>query len=146
MSELLKQTGDFQRAADFIERALLAFESGWHREFDWKYGNSRLLHKHVENRELFYALFRHIQMLGRRGCCRTGLECCKLLLSFDYSDPVFVIGMIDYYALRSKQYSFLLDFIDQFPKIPPMLPNLHFSKALAAFMLLEVCILSYPSI
>lgn len=145
LSELLKQTGDFQRAADFIERALFAFESGWHHEFDWKNGKSRILHKHKENRELFYALFRHIQMLGRRGCCRTGLECCKLLLSFDLSDPLFVVGMIDYYAIRSKQFNFLLDFFDDFSQKPDLLPNLYYSAALAAFMLNEVSsIIYYP--
>jgi len=137
LSELLKQTGDFQRAADLIERALYAFECGWHRDWDWKNNTTRLLHRHPENRDLFYALFRHIQMLGRRGCSRTGLECCKLLLSFDHSDPLFVIGTIDYFALRSKQYRYLLDFFEHFEAKPILLPNLYFSIALAAFLLVE---------
>ena len=132
---MLKQTGDFQRGADFIERALYAYECGWHHEFDWKSNKSRILHRFPENRELFYSLFRHIQMLGRRGCCRTGLECCKLLLSFDHSDPLFVVGMIDYFALRSKQYQFLLDFFEKFENKPILLPNLYFSIALATFLI-----------
>lgn len=137
LSELLKQTGDFQRAADLIERALYVFECGWHRDWDWKNNSTRLLHRHPENRDLFYALFRHIQMLGRRGCSRTGLECCKLLLSLDHSDPLFVVGTIDYFALRSKQYRYLLDFFEHFEGKPILLPNLYFSIALAAFLLVE---------
>jgi len=137
LSELLKQTGDFQRATDLIERALYVFECGWHRDWDWKNNTTRLLHRQPENRDLFYALFRHIQMLGRRGCSRTGLECCKLLLSFDHSDPLFVVGTIDYFALRSKQYRYLLDFFERFEAKPILLPNLYFSIALAAFLLVE---------
>lgn len=85
----------------------------------------------------FQALFRHIQLLGRRGCCRTGLECCKLLLSLDHSDPMFIVGTIDYYALRSKQHLFLERLCEEFRGRSTFLPNLLYSRALAAFFLAQ---------
>jgi hypothetical protein len=107
----------------------------------------------------FYrAMFRHIQMMARRGCCRTALECCKLLLSLDNSDPLALVLQIDQYALRSQQYEFLSRFASSFSIAPPkiasqamhdrhhqatelateserglLLPNLYYSVALANF-------------
>ena len=74
-------------------------------------------------------------MLGRRGCCRTGLELCKFILSIDRSDPLFVIGTIDYFAIRSKQYRYLLDFFTTYKEKSVLLPNLFYSSALASFHL-----------
>merc|ERR1712137_866131 len=133
LAELFKHTGEFQRAADFIERALYALGCGFHREFDWKTNTSRVPFSEFTNQDLFRVLFRHIQMLDRRGCCRTALECCKLLLSFDHSDPMFILGTIDYFSLRSKQYSYLLTFFDQFKSKSVFLPNFYYSVALAAY-------------
>lgn len=53
-------------------------------------------------RTFFLALFRYIQMLGREGCSRTALEYCKLLLNLDPHDPLFILFIIDYYAIRSQ--------------------------------------------
>jgi hypothetical protein len=39
------------------------------------------------NVPLFTAMFKHVQALTRRGCHRAALECSKLALSLDRSDP-----------------------------------------------------------
>lgn len=91
-----------------------------------------------ENKTFFLALFRYIQMLGREGCSRTALEYCKLLLSLDPTDPLFVLLIIDYYAVRSGEYEWLLD-LSQSPKMASKklssFPNFAFSIALAKFYL-----------
>lgn len=62
-------------------------------------------------------------MLGRRGCPQTSLEyryaaadgiieiylfSSKLLISLDPDDPFFMRGVIDYYAMRAKEYEYIL--------------------------------------
>jgi hypothetical protein len=80
--------------------------------------------------------------MGRKGCNRTGLEFCKLLLSLDPSqDPYGVLLRIDYYAIRAKEYKYLIKLIKQLPfEVHPdkpelasylVLPNLLMSSALA---------------
>lgn len=83
-------------------------------------------------------------MLGRKGCSKTALEYCKLLLGLNpKQDTHGVLLRIDYYAIRAKDYGFLLNFIDQFAdqihsKVPSdkiscviLMPNLMMTKSLA---------------
>jgi tetratricopeptide (TPR) repeat protein len=163
LAEVLKQTGEYQQAEDLIERCLFAYESIWHATF-WSHlqeGTARLsFNQHESNnnnnnnnsgggstagtseqhRGLFFSVFRYIQMLGRKGCYRTALEYCKLLLGLDPKDPLFVAMMIDYFALMSKQFTFLVEFTPAYASMSEdlvLLPNLVFSTALAHFMLCE---------
>jgi hypothetical protein len=54
--------------------------------------------------------------MGRKGCNRTGMEYCKLLFSLDpLNDPYGVLLRIDYYAIRAKEYKFLIKLIKQLP-------------------------------
>jgi len=87
-------------------------------------------------------LIKHIDLMGRKGCNRTGLEFCKFLLSLDpENDPYGVLLRIDYYAVRAKEYSYLKQLVRQLPQeIYPgkstnvsflVLPNLLMSIALA---------------
>ncbi|EGG16585.1 Nulp1-type basic helix-loop-helix domain-containing protein [Cavenderia fasciculata] len=137
LSQVCLQTADFQHAGDFVERAIFAFESSFHHNFNPLLGNSRFEYKIQDNKTGFLSIFRHIQILGRRGCPRTALEYCKMLLSFDYNDPLYVRLIIDYYALRSKQYGWLVDFYKKVTKIGNqslyLLPNFCYSSALAKF-------------
>eukprot|EP01133_Synstelium_polycarpum_P016017 gene16017-19065_t len=141
LSQVCLQTADFQQAGDFVERAVFAFEYCWHTQFNPLGGASRLEYRHEENKTCFLSVFRHIQILGRRGCPRTAFEFCKVLLSFDYADPLFVRLIIDYYALKSKQYGFLVDLFTRIGKLTPstqalnLLPNFCYSSALAKFMM-----------
>eukprot|EP01127_Copromyxa_protea_P004060 TRINITY_DN1385_c0_g1_i1.p1 TRINITY_DN1385_c0_g1~~TRINITY_DN1385_c0_g1_i1.p1 ORF type:complete len:640 (-),score=154.28 TRINITY_DN1385_c0_g1_i1:1-1920(-) len=110
LSEACKQTGELDMAVDLIERILYRFETAWHHLFNpINLQNVRFEYRHQTNRSFFLAIFRHIQMLGRRGCPETALEYCKLLLKLDPSDPLRALLMVDYYAIRSKNYNYLLD-------------------------------------
>lgn len=60
-------------------------------------------------------LVKYIDVLGRKGCCRTALEYCKLLLGLGaQQDPHGVLLRIDYYAMRAKEYDYILQFKDNF--------------------------------
>lgn len=66
-------------------------------------------------RSLFIALFRHILNVGQKGCYRTALELCKLLLNLSPDDdPLAVSLMIDFYALRAQEYSWLVALYDTY--------------------------------
>ena len=89
-------------------------------------------------------LVKYIDVLGRKGCCRTAVEYCKLLLGLNpHWDFHGVLMRIDYYAIRAREYNYLLYFIENFSdqfygvnkdaKIPciKLLPNLMMASALA---------------
>ena len=81
-------------------------------------------------------LVKYIDVLGRKGCCRTALEVCKLVLGIcPTQDPKGILLRIDYYALRAKEYDYLKRFIcqrknDKKPKVAELLPNLLMSSAI----------------
>lgn len=88
-------------------------------------------------------LVKYIDVLGRKGCCRTALEYCKLLIGLSPKlDQQGCLLRIDFYALRAREYSYLLDFVEKFgeqiyeqknDKINclKLMPNLLMSSALA---------------
>ena len=87
-------------------------------------------------RAFFIAIFRHIHYIGARACHRTALEFCKLALSLDpLEDPLGILLMMDFYAIRSQQYSWFLEFLTSWdPKRNlTQLPNMAYSMALAQF-------------
>jgi hypothetical protein len=60
-------------------------------------------------------LVKYIDALGRKGCCRTALEYCKLLLGLGpQNDTHGVLLRIDYYAIRAKEYDYILKLVDNF--------------------------------
>jgi hypothetical protein len=136
---------DTQMAADLIERTLYAIQNCFHPSFNFisKSGNQTPLnykidYNRVENRGFFIALFKHILYVGGKACYRTSLELCKLLLSLDVeNDPLGCILLIDFYAIRSNQYEYLIEFYEEFnvSKSLHLLPNIAMSVALAYFNL-----------
>lgn len=87
-------------------------------------------------RALFIALFKHLTFVGGRACYRTALEFCKLLLSLDPdNDPLAIKLALDFYALRAKEYTWLIDFAQEFEnsKNLSQLPNFAFSNAIAHY-------------
>jgi hypothetical protein len=84
-----------------------------------------------------------LQNLSRRGLHATALEMCKLLLALDPADPLGALFLIDYLALRSRQFAWLARFAEEWsPALDnradgggglEMLPNFAYSLALAAF-------------
>ncbi|XP_014777953.1 transcription factor 25 [Octopus bimaculoides] len=137
-SEICKNGEDLNRAKELIERALFSFEMSFHPLFSLTKGNCLLDFRRQENRAFYTALFKHIFYLGSKGCNRTALEYCKLLLSLDPdNDPLCVLLFIDYYALRAEEFSFLIRFYEeQEPhKNLSQLPNFAFSVPLAMYHL-----------
>lgn len=131
-------TEDFSLAAELIERAVLVLESSLHPSFSLTNGNCRLDYRRQENRSLFVVLFKHAQYLEARACCRTAFEISKLILSLNPDvDPLAMVLIIDYYAIRSKQHGWLVKFYEEYNVIRNLsqLPNMAYSYALALFLL-----------
>ncbi|EDO46412.1 predicted protein, partial [Nematostella vectensis] len=138
LSEVCKMGEDYQMAAELIERSLYCFECSFHTLFSLTQGTSRLDYRRSENRPFFIALFRHLHYVDQRGCHRTALELCKFLLSLDPdSDPLCALLMIDFFALTSDQYSFLLRLYEEWEhhRNLSQLPNFAYSVAMAKFHL-----------
>ncbi|GAB1598010.1 transcription factor 25-like [Argonauta hians] len=136
LSEICKNGEDLNRAKELIEKALFSFEMSFHPLFSLTKGNCQLDFRRQENRAFYTALFKHIYYLSSKGCNRTALEYCKLLLSLDpHNDPLCVLLFIDYYALRAEEFSFLIRFYEeQEPhKNLSQLPNFAFSIPLAMY-------------
>ena len=138
LSEVFKMSGDTQTAADFVERALYCSECGFHPLFNVTSGSCRLDYNRYENRAFFLALFRQIVFVGQRGCWRTALEYARLLLALSpEKDPLSCLLIVDYYALRAREYDFLLRFYREWGTARQLawLPNMALSAAFAKFML-----------
>uniref|UniRef100_A0A182THS5 Transcription factor 25 n=1 Tax=Anopheles melas TaxID=34690 RepID=A0A182THS5_9DIPT len=158
LSELCKMTDDHAMASELIEHALLALESSFHTMFSLTQGNCRLDYRRQENRALFIALFKHGQHLESRACSRTALEVAKLILSFDpVNDPLAMILIVDYYAIRAKQYDWLVTLYEEWDATNNLsqLPNMAYSYAMALFHLkrteaadkaLQYALLMFPGV
>lgn len=139
MAELHRHMGQHQQAAQHLERCLFVLECAWHPLFDPTLGTCRLEWADPVNRPLFKALFKHMQHLGRRGCHRTAVEVCKLLLCLDPADPMGALFCLDYFALRAEQYEWLERFVDEYEtdKSLALFPSFSLSLAVARFRLEE---------
>uniref|UniRef100_A0A7G3AYK3 Putative transcription factor 25 n=1 Tax=Lutzomyia longipalpis TaxID=7200 RepID=A0A7G3AYK3_LUTLO len=138
LSELCKMSEDNAMASELIEHAIFALESSFHNSFSLTSGNCRLDYRRQENRALFVVLFKHAQYLEARACSRTALEVAKLLLSLDpINDPLAIILVIDYYAIRAKQYEWLVELYNEWESSNNLsqLPNMAYSYALALFLI-----------
>jgi len=81
-------------------------------------------------RSFYIVLFKHAQYLEERACSRTAFEISKLLLSLQPdTDPLAMILVIDYYALRSKQFEWLVEFYEKYNAARNLnqLPNMAYS-------------------
>lgn len=147
MSDISRMSDDTQMAADLIERTIYAIQNCFHPSFNFiSKGpnqpaiNFKIDYNRVENRGFFIALFKHIIYVGGKACYRTSLELCKLLLSLDVEgDPLGAILLIDFYAIRSNQFEYLIEFYETFnsTKHLNLLPNIAMSVALAYFYLFK---------
>jgi tetratricopeptide (TPR) repeat protein len=136
LSEVCKMSEDKQMASELIERALYLFENSFHTLFNLTQGTCRLDYRRAENRAFYYTLFKRMVMVGQRGCYRTALEFCKLLLSLDPNgDPLCVLLMIDFYSLRAQEFKFLIRMFEEWEphRNLSQLPNWAFSVPLAMF-------------
>uniref|UniRef100_A0A3P8V6N8 Transcription factor 25 (basic helix-loop-helix) n=1 Tax=Cynoglossus semilaevis TaxID=244447 RepID=A0A3P8V6N8_CYNSE len=138
LSDVCRIQEDQEMARDLIERALYSLESTFHPLFSLTSGNSRLDYLRPENRAFYLALYKHMMFLEKRGCPRTALEFCKLILSLDPdSDPLCMLLLIDFLMLRSREYQSLLHLYQDWEdhRNLSQLPNFAFSTALCHFHL-----------
>ncbi|MED6149946.1 hypothetical protein PIB30_067475 [Stylosanthes scabra] len=137
MAEYFKVVGEQQMSADAIAKCLYALECAWHPMFTPLQGNCQLKFGQDTNKPMFTALFTHMKNLDRRGCHRSALEVCKLLLSLDSDDPMGAIFCIDYFALRAEEYAWLEKFSEEYKSDNSiwLFPNISFSLAICRFYL-----------
>ena len=137
LSDIYIYTGEGQHSAEMLERCLFALEGAWHPWFAEAAasGTARMdgSGAHQPNDAFFSAMFKHVQALTRRGCHRAALECAKLALSLDRSDPKGLLCCVDYFALRCGEADWLLDLAADFGGDGRLLalPGFAYSAALA---------------
>ncbi|XP_019360914.1 PREDICTED: transcription factor 25 [Gavialis gangeticus] len=137
LSDVCRIQEDQEMARDLIERALYSLECVFHPVFSLTSGACRLDYRRPENRAFYLALFKHMMFLEKRGCLRTALEFCKLLLSLDpENDPLCSLLIIDFLSLRAREYTFLTRVFQEWESHRNLsqLPNFAFSVPLAYFL------------
>uniref|UniRef100_A0A667YMB9 Transcription factor 25 (basic helix-loop-helix) n=1 Tax=Myripristis murdjan TaxID=586833 RepID=A0A667YMB9_9TELE len=140
LSDVCRIQEDQEMARDLIERALYSFECAFHPLFSLTSGTCRLDYLRPENRAFYLAVYKHMMFLEKRGCPRTALEYCRLILSLDPdSDPLCMLLLIDFLTLRSREYHSLLRLYQDWEEYRNLsqLPNFAFSVALSHFHLSE---------
>ncbi|KAI1904218.1 hypothetical protein AGOR_G00003410 [Albula goreensis] len=138
LSDVCRIQEDQEMARDLVERALYSFECAFHPVFSLTSGTSRLGYTRPENRAFYLALYKHMVFLEKRGCPRTALEYCKLILSLDPdNDPLCMLLLVDFLSLRSREYSSLIRLYEEWEvhRNLSQLPNFAFSVALSYYHL-----------
>ncbi|KAJ0053825.1 hypothetical protein Pint_00712 [Pistacia integerrima] len=137
MADYFKFVGEHQMAADAVAKCLYALECAWHPMFTPLQANCQLKISHETNKPLFKSLFIHMINMDRRGCHRSALEVCKLLLSLDSDDPMGALFCIDYFALRAGEYAWLEQFSENYKSDNSLwlFPNFSYSLSVCRFYL-----------
>ncbi|KAG6597002.1 Transcription factor 25, partial [Cucurbita argyrosperma subsp. sororia] len=137
MAEYFKFAGDHEMSSDAVAKSLYALECAWHPMFTALQGNCQLKISHETNKPMFTSLFTHVKNLDRRGCHRSALEVCKLLLSLDSDDPMGALFFIDYLSLRAEEYSWLERFAESYKNDTSLwlFPNFSFSLSVCRYYL-----------
>lgn len=115
---LLRQGDNKSTSNALVERALFAFDRSLHKGFhellyQASNGLARLPYERFMNRQFYLCLFRYITALGERSTFYTALAYCKLLLSLSPAeDPLGVRYFIDFYALMSEEWKYMVQFAE----------------------------------
>nr|XP_020029192.1 transcription factor 25 isoform X2 [Castor canadensis] len=138
LSDACRFQEDQEMARDLIERALYSMECAFHPLFSLTSGTCRLDYRRPENRSFYLALYKQMNFLEKRGCPRTALEYCKLILSLEPDeDPLCMLLLVDHLALRARNYEYLIRLFQEWEahRNLSQLPNFAFSVPLAYFLL-----------
>ncbi|KAM9192208.1 ribosome quality control complex subunit TCF25 [Dugong dugon] len=138
LSDACRLQEDQEMARDLIERALYSMECAFHPLFSLTSGTCRLDYRRPENRSFYLALYKQMVFLEKRGCPRTALEYCKLILSLEPDeDPLCMLLLVDHLALRARSYDYLIFLFQDWEahRNLSQLPNFAFSVPLAYFLL-----------
>ncbi|PKI84601.1 hypothetical protein MVES_001686 [Malassezia vespertilionis] len=116
LADISRYQGDLGQASDFVDRVLFAMERTALPAFASGLASSagppQVDFMRVENRALWLAGHKNVDLFGRRGTWRTALEWCKFLYGLDTTDPHGMLLWIDFLAIKSKQGAWLLRFFD----------------------------------
>ncbi|EUB57340.1 Transcription factor 25 [Echinococcus granulosus] len=137
LSDYLMHQDQSEVAVDMIERALYACQSAFHLTFNFATASCRMDYRVQENRSFFVAIFRYLFYVASRSCYRSALEYSKVLLLLDpENDPLAIILAIDFLAISTEEYEFLISFYDTWnPKRNlNLLPNFAFSMPLVRWL------------
>uniref|UniRef100_A0A2K5WUL5 TCF25 ribosome quality control complex subunit n=1 Tax=Macaca fascicularis TaxID=9541 RepID=A0A2K5WUL5_MACFA len=138
LSDACRFQEDQEMARDLVERALYSMECAFHPLFSLTSGACRLDYRRPENRSFYLALYKQMSFLEKRGCPRTALEYCKLILSLEPDeDPLCMLLLMDHLALRARNYEYLIRLFQEWEahRNLSQLPNFAFSVPLAYFLL-----------
>uniref|UniRef100_A0A8D1R0P3 Transcription factor 25 n=4 Tax=Sus scrofa TaxID=9823 RepID=A0A8D1R0P3_PIG len=138
LSDACRFQEDQEMARDLVERALHSMECAFHPLFSLTSGTCRLDYRRPENRSFYLALYKQMTFLEKRGCPRTALEYCKLILSLEPDeDPLCMLLLVDHLALRARSYEYLIRLFQEWEahRNLSQLPNFAFSVPLAYFLL-----------
>ncbi|OWB74262.1 hypothetical protein B5S31_g4049 [[Candida] boidinii] len=139
VASILQRQGDNTNTNGLVERALFVFDWSLKPTFTFGSGLCRLPFEYYFNRQVYLTIFRYISILTQKNTFFTALNACKLLLSFcPADDPYGVRYFIDFYAIHSEEYQYLIDFVKS-PLVTSYkewyTPSLAYSVALAYFRL-----------
>lgn len=147
VGEFLRLQGNYRDADGLIQRVIYIYEMAGGYELG-EFIKEPFLKKYIiydaTSTSFFMSLFKFMDILGKKGCFRTALEYNKFLLKINLNDPTACLLCIDFNAISSKQYHFLLDFVQYFSYYVGLnrhsiylMPNFTYSVALAKFLLLS---------
>jgi tetratricopeptide (TPR) repeat protein len=147
VGEFLRLQGNYPDADNLIQRVIYIYEMAAGYELG-EFIKEPLLKKYIiydaTSTSFFMSLFKFMDILGKKGCYRTALEYNKFLLKININDPTACMLCIDFNAISSKQYEFLLKFVQYFSYYVGLknqsiylMPNFTYSVALAKFLLLS---------
>lgn len=137
--------GDYKQTNQLLEDILFLYEDSFSYEFNI-FNEDDVMLSFDENqysRIFFVALNRFMDVLGKKGCYRSAFEYNKFLVKLNpYHDPVGGLLSLDYNAISSQNYDFLISFPHKFGKqyyksdkfSLIYLPNYLYSCALAKFL------------
>ncbi|KAJ9549279.1 LOW QUALITY PROTEIN: hypothetical protein OSB04_021822 [Centaurea solstitialis] len=137
LAEYFKFSGDLQMSADATAKSLYALECAWHPLFNPLQNSCQLKYEHDTNKPIFTTLFAHMKNMDRRGCHRSALEICKLLISLDSDDPMGALFCVDYFSLRAEEYKWLERFSEEYNSDNSLwlYPNFSYALAICRFYL-----------
>lgn len=131
--------GDPHIYCELIERGLYLLTHCTHPGFDFYSKKAHLSYRVYQNRSFHLFLFVHMLNLEDRCCYKACLECCKLLLNLDPSDPLGVLCWFDFFCIKSKAYKLLVEFVDSDENnFLKSLPNMRFSYAISQHYLQNI--------
>ena len=145
LAEFFRIKGDFKKANEFLETILYVFEDSFGYEFKifTEYDLLLSFDHNQFSRVFFQAVSRFIDILGKKGCYKSAFEYNKFLVKLNpFHDPVGGLLTLDYNAISSKNFEFLLSFPHQFGEeyykskgfSLLYMPNYIYSCALAKFL------------